>query len=181
MKETFKKKTLDVSSKPFTPDTRKIDYSRSELRLIEVLDSVCDKVADYHVHSKEGMQRYAKQESETIDTLNALRNRGVKVDIGMPWELVEKQPNKEIMALKRRCEALAEEYEDDLSAWYFQQQEQPLLDYFCRKNILKGEDQSCLDQPWEPFGLPYSDGTGVGKTKEESARPRPKDKKKDEL
>ncbi|OQV20383.1 hypothetical protein BV898_05670 [Hypsibius exemplaris] len=121
----------------FTRDTRKIDYSRSELRLIEVLDSVCDKVADYHVHSKEGMQRYAKQERIAV-------LKWISECLG---ELVEKQPNKEIMALKRRCEALAEEYEDDLSRMVLSTTRATIAGYFCRKNILKGEDQSCLDQP----------------------------------
>lgn len=45
----------------------------SELRLIEVLDTACDKVGTYGVHVKDGMQRYAKQESDTLDALNSLR------------------------------------------------------------------------------------------------------------
>ncbi|GAU99335.1 hypothetical protein RvY_10355 [Ramazzottius varieornatus] len=171
MAETYSKQTLDLSSKPFSPDARKVDFSRSELRLLTVLETACEEVSDYAVQDKDGMQRYAKQPSETLSTLQGLRGRGVKVDIGMPWEVVEKQPNKEIASLKRQCEALAEEYEDDLSAWYFQHQEEPLVDYFCRNTVLKGKDQTCLALPWQPLGLPYSDGSG-GPKKETGPKKR---------
>ena len=37
---------------------------------------------------------------------------------------------------------------------------------------------ACLTEPWEPFGLPYSDGGGVDPKRSESVKPIPK---KDEL
>ncbi|XP_055333386.1 protein canopy 4-like isoform X2 [Paramacrobiotus metropolitanus] len=153
MQKTAAKLKLDLGSRPEGPDSRKLDYSRSELRLIEILDTACDDVSQYYVHVKDGMQRFAKQESETLDALNSLRRKGVKVEIGMPWEIVDKQANKEIMALKRKCEEVVEKYEDDLSAWYFQQQDtKPLTDFICRDRLLKKENQTCLDEKWQPYG-----------------------------
>ena len=73
MADTYSKQTLDLSSKPFSPDTRKVDFSRSELRLLTVLETACEEVSDYSVQDKDGMQRYAKQPSETLSTLQGLR------------------------------------------------------------------------------------------------------------
>jgi TLR4 regulator and MIR-interacting MSAP len=46
----------------------------SELRLIEVLEEVCERVLHYNVHAeREGSLRYSKGESQTMKTLKQLR------------------------------------------------------------------------------------------------------------
>ena len=51
----------------------KQNYS-SELRLIEVLEQVCERFLHYNVHAeREGSLRYSKGESQTMQTLKNLR------------------------------------------------------------------------------------------------------------
>ena len=45
-----------------------------ELRLIEVLEELCEKILKYNVHAeRDGSLRYAKGESQTMGTLKGLR------------------------------------------------------------------------------------------------------------
>lgn len=44
------------------------------MRLIEVIEEVCEKILDYNVHAeRHGSLRYAKGESQTMGTLKGLR------------------------------------------------------------------------------------------------------------
>ncbi len=54
-------------------------------------------------------------------TLEGLVSKGVKVDLGIPHELWDK-PSAEITQLKTQCEALLENYEEDIEDWYFNNQ-----------------------------------------------------------
>lgn len=45
------------------------------------------------------------------------RNKGVKVELGIPYELWDK-PSVEITTLKTQCEDLLESHEDDIDEWY---------------------------------------------------------------
>jgi hypothetical protein len=50
------------------------------LGLIEALDEVCEQMIVYKMHKeKHGIERFAKEPSATMKTLNKLRDRGVKV------------------------------------------------------------------------------------------------------
>jgi len=76
-------------------------YRDSEARIIEVMESVCENILHYKVHAeREGSLRYAKGESQTMGTLKGLRDRGVKVELGMPYELWD-TPSAEITQLKK--------------------------------------------------------------------------------
>lgn len=45
-----------------------------ELRLIEVLEELCEKILEYNVHAeRKGSLRYSKGESQTMSTLKGLR------------------------------------------------------------------------------------------------------------
>jgi len=49
------------------------------------------------------------------------RDRGVNVDLGIPYELWDK-PSVEITTLKTQCEDLLENYEADIEDWYYNHQ-----------------------------------------------------------
>ncbi|MFH4984246.1 hypothetical protein AB6A40_010955 [Gnathostoma spinigerum] len=52
----------------------------SEMWLIDILDTICQKMLAYRIHKdKEGLERFSKLQSPTMNTLNKLRERGVKV------------------------------------------------------------------------------------------------------
>jgi len=72
--------------------------------------------------------------------------------------------------MHRACFKLAEEYEDLVEDWYFNDQDSDLMDLVCRKNYLKGIDQKCLDEIYFPKG-------DNGK-KDESSKPKKKKSKK---
>jgi protein canopy 3/4 len=72
-----------------------------EVRFIEVMETVCDNILKYNVHAeRSGSLRYSKGESQTMSTLKGLKNRGVKVELGIPDEHWD-TPSAEITQLKK--------------------------------------------------------------------------------
>ncbi|XP_028395360.1 protein canopy 4-like [Dendronephthya gigantea] len=123
-----------------------IIYKNSELRLIEALENVCENFRKYKVHKdKKDHERYSPDESATFKTLNALRDRGVKVNLGFPDEMWN-APDAEVVKLKTQCENMVEEYEEDISEWYYKHQDSNLYNWLCRDRILseKDLDKGCL-------------------------------------
>lgn len=120
-------------------------YRRSELRFIESLEALCDRVLEYNIHKERSdSTRFAKGMSQTFKTLHGLVDKGVKVDLGIPLDLWDK-PSAEITNLKTQCESLLEEYEPTIEGWYFKHQEEvPLIKYLCEDRALKGKNSNCL-------------------------------------
>lgn len=132
------------------PKKRK-EYKKSELRLIESLEDICDRVLEYNLHKeRKGSTRFAKGMSQTFKTLHGLVNKGVKVDLGMPYELWDSPP-AEVSRLKQQCETLAEQHEGDVEDWYYNAQEKdvPLIKYLCEDIVLRNEDSSCLYEKFD--------------------------------
>jgi hypothetical protein len=126
-------------------------YRDSEVRFIEVIESVCDNILQYHVHAeRSGSLRYARGESQTMGTLKGLVNRGVKVELGIPNDLWD-TPSAEITQLKKYCENVVEAYEEKIEDWYFNQRDNmSLTDYLCENVILKDDDKTCLTEVFVP-------------------------------
>lgn len=123
-----------------------MEYKRSELRFIESLEGVCDRVLEYNLHKeRKDSTRFAKGMSQTFKTLHGLVDKGVKVDLGIPLELWD-SPSAEVSKLKSQCETLLEKHEGDIENWYFELQEQnvPLIKYLCEDKVLTNYDSSCL-------------------------------------
>lgn len=90
--------------------------------------------------------------SETFQTLHGLVDKGVKVELGIPFELWDK-PSAEVTQLKTQCEMLVERHEPDIEDWYFKHQEDgPLIDYLCRDRVLAKKDSECLYEVVKPKG-----------------------------
>lgn len=126
-------------------------YKDSELRLIEVLEEVCERILHYNVHAeREGSLRYSKGESQTMQTLKNLRDRGVKVELGIPGDLWD-TPSAEITNLKKHCDQMVEEYEESIEEWYMRHKEKvSLTSYLCERQILKSNEKSCLYEKFNP-------------------------------
>merc|ERR1719340_290622 len=129
-----------------TKDKKKTKYVKSELRLIETMDGICDRILKYNIHKeRKDSTRFAKGQSETFSTLEGLVAKGVKVDIGIPHELWDK-PSAEVTQLKTQCETMIERHEEDIEEWYFNLQDKySFTEYVCSKKALKGEG-SCLTE-----------------------------------
>lgn len=132
---------------------KKKEYRKSETRLIESLEDVCDRVLEYNIHKeRKDSTRFAKGMSETFQTLHGLVNKGVKVELGIPPELWDK-PSAEVTQLKTQCETLLERYEPDIEEWYNEKQEEgPLIDFLCRDRVLNKKDAECLYEVVKPKG-----------------------------
>ena len=128
-----------------TKEKKKTKYVKSELRLIETMDGICDRILEYNIHKeRKDSTRFAKGQSETFSTLEGLVAKGVKVDIGIPHELWNK-PSAEVTQLKTQCETMLERHEEDIEEWYFHLQEEfSFQEYVCRKKALKKGDTKCL-------------------------------------
>lgn len=124
---------------------KRTEYRRSELRLLETLENVCDRILEYNIHKeRKDSTRFAKGMSQTFQTLHGLVDKGVKVDLGIPYELWDK-PSAEITQMKTQCETLIEGYEEIIEKWYFEKQDQkPLIEYLCVDHVLRNRNHECL-------------------------------------
>ncbi|KAK4874788.1 hypothetical protein RN001_014148 [Aquatica leii] len=123
---------------------KKKEYHKSELRLIESLEGVCERILEYNIHKeRDDSTRFAKGMSQTFQTLHGLVDKGVKVELGIPYELWDK-PSAEVTNMKTQCETALEQNESDLEDWYWNHQDVPLKDYLCRDRFLADDDSSCL-------------------------------------
>ncbi|XP_017465251.1 PREDICTED: protein canopy 4 [Rhagoletis zephyria] len=126
---------------------KRTEYRRSELRLLESLENVCERVLEYNLHKERSdSTRFAKGMSQTFKTLHGLVDKGVKVDLGIPYELWDKPPI-EVTQMKAQCEDMAENYEDVISNWYFKlQDEKSLIEHLCEDEVLALDDRKCLKE-----------------------------------
>ncbi|VVC88652.1 unnamed protein product [Leptidea sinapis] len=132
---------------------KRTKYEKSELRLIESLDGVCEKILEYNIHKeRQDSTRFAKGMSQTFQTLHGLVDKGVKVDLGIPYELWDK-PSAEITQMKSQCESLLEENEEAIEDWYWKHQGSiDLKNYLCVKHALRNTDDSCLYEELQSKG-----------------------------
>ncbi|XP_015595403.1 protein canopy 4 [Cephus cinctus] len=144
-------KTRDVLEIGYSIDDiapkKKKEYKKSELRLVESLENICDRILEYNIHKERSdSSRFAKGMSQTFKTLHGLVDKGVKVELGIPVELWDK-PSVEITTLKTQCENLIEQYESDIEDWYHKLQgDVPLSQHLCSERALKGKDDTCLKE-----------------------------------
>ncbi|XP_018326462.1 protein canopy homolog 3 [Agrilus planipennis] len=140
---------------------KKKPYQKSELRLVESLEGICDRILEYNIHKERtDSTRFAKGMSQTFRTLHGLVDKGVKVELGIPYELWDK-PSVEITNMKMQCEALLENSESDIEDWYWNFQNiKSLQDFLCKDIYLKNHDSSCLNEK-----LKGDSGNIAGKTK----------------
>lgn len=127
---------------------KRTEYRRSELRLLESLENVCERMLEYNLHKERSdSTRFAKGMSQTFQTLHGLVDKGVKVDLGIPYELWDKPP-VEVTQMKNQCENMLEEYEDTISDWYFKlQQDKSLQQHLCEEHVLRRqEERECLKE-----------------------------------
>lgn len=115
------------------------------------MENVCERILEYNIHKeRKDSTRFAKGMSETFQTLHGLVDKGVKVELGIPFELWDK-PSAEVTQLKTQCEMLVERHENDIEDWYFKFQESgPLIDYLCRDRVLAKKDAECLYEVPKP-------------------------------
>ena len=148
LKETGK--THEVIETGYSFDDKnkkKKKYAKSELRLVESLDGICDRLLGYNIHKERSdSSRFAKGMSETFRTLHGLVDKGVKVDLGIPLDLWDK-PSAEVTHLKTQCETMLEKYEDAIEKWYWNHEHEiPLHRYLCVDRALAKGDTGCLNE-----------------------------------
>ncbi|XP_034713108.1 protein canopy homolog 3 [Etheostoma cragini] len=125
-----------------------VKYVKSDLRFIEVVENVCQRLLEYNLHKeRSGSNRFAKGMSETFSTLHGLVNKGVNVVMDIPYELWN-ETSAEVADLKKQCDVMIEEYEDVIEDWYKGSQDEDLTKLLCEKYVLKGQDQACLTENW---------------------------------
>lgn len=126
-------------------------YLQSELRLVESLEGICERLLEYSVHKeRKDSTRFAKGMSQTFQTLHGLVDKGVKVDLGIPYELWDK-PSAEVTHMKTQCELFLEKHEEDIENWYWKYQDKPLHKYLCVDRALKRGDSSCIYEEPKPL------------------------------
>ncbi|XP_077979966.1 protein canopy 4-like [Glandiceps talaboti] len=165
--------------------TKSVAYRTSELRFIEATENICKEVEKYTLHAeRRGSRRFAKGMSETFKTLHGLVDKGVKVELGIPYEMWD-QPSAEITVMKKYCEQLLENHEDDLEEWYYNfQDDTPLIKYLCEDRALAKDEIGCLAEEWTGMervdgNQPSTDEDGKKKEKKKSKKKKKKQQKGD--
>ncbi|KAJ8008325.1 hypothetical protein DPEC_G00103660 [Dallia pectoralis] len=126
---------------------RKIKYNTSETRLTEAMDAICEGILQYSVHAERpGSLRYAKGTSQTMATLKNLVHKGVKVELGLPYELWD-EPSVEVSDMKKQT--MLEQYEEVVEDWYFNHQDKRLERFLCETHVLRTSEQECLQEVWK--------------------------------
>ncbi|XP_059163865.1 protein canopy 4-like [Physella acuta] len=135
---------LDVKKK-------KKQYRKSELRLIEAVNDphVCEKILEYNVHAeRKGSLRFAKGRSQTMTALHNLKDKGVKVELGIPYELWD-TPSAGVTEMQRKCFQIVEDFEETIEDWYWNHQDKDLTKFLCKDKVLKKDDLECLKEEWK--------------------------------
>ncbi|CAM4541462.1 unnamed protein product [Lepidochelys olivacea] len=146
-----------------------IKYTQSDIRLIEVTETICKRLLDYNLHKERtGSNRFAKGMSETFETLHNLVHKGVKVVMDIPYELWN-ETSAEVADLKKQCDVLVEEFEDVIEDWYRHHQKEDLAQFLCANHVLKGKDTSCLAEQWASKKGDVAT-TGENKTKKKGGK-----------
>ncbi|TEA42414.1 hypothetical protein DBR06_SOUSAS1810209 [Sousa chinensis] len=165
------KEVIDMGYGILDRKTSGVKYTKSDLRLIEVTETICKRLLDYSLHKERtGSNRFAKLHwerrrqgeegslplmsgrlfqgmSETFETLHNLVHKGVKVVMDIPYELWN-ETSAEVADLKKQCDVLVEEFEEVIEDWYRNHQEEDLTQFLCANHVLKGKDTSCLAERW---------------------------------
>ncbi|GFO04331.1 protein canopy 4-like [Plakobranchus ocellatus] len=146
-------KTHDVieTGYGFDEKKKKKEYKKTELRLIEALNDphVCEKILEYNVHAeRKGSLRFAKGRSQTMETLHNLVDKGVNVELGIPYDMWD-TPSAGVAEMHRKCFKIVEDFEESIEEWYWNHQEKDLTTYLCANQVLRKDDQECLS---EKFG-----------------------------
>ena len=87
----------------FDKEKKKTEYKRSELRLIETMESLCDRLLSYNIHKeRKDSTRFARGVSQTFQTLNNLVDRGAY----RPIDLASLLPDSDhhLVVLKKNLE-----------------------------------------------------------------------------
>ncbi|XP_068111612.1 protein canopy homolog 3 isoform X2 [Hyperolius riggenbachi] len=151
-----------------------VKYTSSDIRLIEVVDGLCERLLGYNLHKERtGSNRFAKGMSETFQTLHHLVHKGVKVVMDIPYELWN-ETSAEVADMKKQCDIMMEEYEDVIEDWYRNHQQEDLMDFLCAKHVLKGEDKSCLNEEWSDKKGDNAPSTGKKKPQNKGSKKKTK-------
>jgi len=172
-------KTHEVIETGHGLDTKKKrqPYRTSELRLIEAVSDphVCEKILEYNIHAeRKGSLRFSKGRSETMETLHGLVDKGVKVELGIPYELWD-TPSAGVTEMQRKCYKIVEDHEEEIEDWYFNYQDKDLTDFLCRDKVLQADDKECLSEVWTGKEKVYDADKGKGD--DETETPPKKSKK----
>ncbi|KAM4693404.1 protein canopy homolog 3 [Discoglossus pictus] len=156
---------------------KKIKYTKSYIRLIEVMESICPRLLEYNLHKERtGSNRFAKGMSETFQTLHNLVHKGVKVVMDIPYELWN-ETSAEVADMKKQCDVLLEEYEDVIEDWYHHHQEEDLTEFLCARHVLQEHDKSCLSEEWRNRKGDNAPSNSKKKQKKGGGKKRKKSKK----
>ncbi|KAK6466439.1 protein canopy 4 [Huso huso] len=114
---------------------RKIKYSTSRWRGLQCKQFLCAISLSLSLN----VSVVSQGSSETMATLKNLVHKGVKVELGIPYELWD-EPSVEVSDMKKQCETMLEQYEEVVEGWYLHHQDQRLESFLCEKHVLQGTE-----------------------------------------
>ncbi|XP_028408732.1 protein canopy homolog 4-like [Dendronephthya gigantea] len=124
------------------PLKKKIVYEKSEIRLLETMENVCDQMKSYVSRARRKFPYVKGAKSHFREGLdNMLANSTVKLNIEAPPDDLVDDSTKEIIRLKFKCVHMLEEFEEDITEWYFNYREENLLEWLCKFRVLAVEEQ----------------------------------------
>lgn len=121
-----------------------IDYSKSEIRLMDSIEKVCGNTAKYKSIAGPDFPYLTGVKSMFQSELeNMMGKSGLKMKLDAPQDIVD-DPTMEIRRLRSYCNQMIETNEEDIEEWYMKHSGENPLDYICAERVLKGKDTDCL-------------------------------------
>ncbi|KAM7448545.1 Protein canopy 3 [Porites harrisoni] len=128
---------------------KNIHYEKSELRLMDVLDDLCDRMKLYSARAGPEFPYIKGAKSQLREVMDDLTKRSkVKLNYELPDDVIEDY-TYEIGRLKFKCVHMLEIHEEDITQWYFGDQKENLLDWLCVERVLDENEQDCLSASTE--------------------------------
>lgn len=121
-----------------------IEYKYSEIRLMDILESVCKNVYNYRTVAGpdfpylKGVKSLFRQSLE-----DSVKQHGLTLNLDAPEELVE-DPTSELRRMFYSCSQMVEIHEDDIMDWYMNKQDDNPIGYLCADRIVPAKEQDCL-------------------------------------
>eukprot|EP00794_Sanderia_malayensis_P003223 gene3223-3701_t len=140
------KDTLHLSSRLDDDDdeSKKIVYHKSEIRLMEVLERVCENTKKYKsIAGPEFPYLTGVKSMFQTDLENMMGKSGLNMKLDAPQDVVD-DPTMEIKRLFAFCNQMVEVNEEDIENWYMNHAGKDPLDFICAEKVLKGKDTDCL-------------------------------------
>ncbi|KXJ23322.1 Protein canopy 4 [Exaiptasia diaphana] len=141
MKVTNNKEGIHKGYSMDLSEDKKINYQTSEIRFMEVLDNLCDRMRLYQARAGPEFPYIRGAVGHLREVFNDMSKKSkVKLNFELPDDIIDDYTH-EITRVKFECIHLLEKVEEHLEDWYFNHQNEDLMKWLCEGKILTQQER----------------------------------------